>query len=74
MPQPIRKFKNSATGSEFTVEQVQEMIDKIEAEARGLTEWEQHFINDMVKVFPRTANLSEKQLEVIERIYAAKTN
>jgi hypothetical protein len=39
----------------------------------GLTKWEADFVASIDQQFQQKKSLSEKQLEVLERIYAAKT-
>ena len=52
-----------------TPEVIRNWIDTIENEGRGLTAWEESFIADV----SRQTRWSEKQEEIIERIYAEKT-
>lgn len=68
-----KKFCNSATGSEFSALEIQQMFAKITDEGRGLTKWEEGFIEDISDQFDRTQNLTEPQLIRLEQIYAQKT-
>ena len=43
------------------------------SQARNLTAWEQQFLDSIEERLDEGWNLSEKQAEVLERIYAEKT-
>lgn len=42
------------------------------AEGRGLTDWERSFVIDMVGVLDLRGSISEKQAEILERIWVQK--
>lgn len=42
-------------------------------EGQGITKWENDFLVSIEEQFKRRGSLSEKQLEILERIYADKT-
>lgn len=44
------------------------------SQARNLTAWEQQFLASIEERLDEGWNLSEKQAEVLERIYAEKTS
>lgn len=48
-------------------------IDTINHEGRNLSKWEKDFMESITEQFERTHSLSEKQKEIVERIYAEKT-
>ena len=48
---------------------IQYWLDVISTQGRNLTKWEQDFIDQMMDA----KYISEKQAEIIERIYAEKT-
>ena len=48
---------------------VQHWLDVISTEGRNLTKWEEDFIEQMMDA----KYISEKQAEIIERIYVEKT-
>lgn len=53
---------------------LQGWIDSILAEASDdLTEWESNFIDSLQGQLTRKGSLSERQEEILERIYAEKT-
>ena len=54
-------------------DQVKRMVDTIQNEGRNLTEWEDNFIKSIVQQYKRKGSLSERQIEIVERIYANKT-
>ena len=56
----------------FTQEEVRELINKIFEFGRGLNEWETNFIEDMFNK-SKYYKFSEKQIEIIDRIYTEKT-
>ncbi len=45
----------------------------IETDSDGLTEWEEEFVESTAAQFARRGTLSDKQVEILERIYAEKT-
>lgn len=47
-------------------------ITKIQDEGRGLTTWEEEFVESVAEQLERR-DLSDKQVETLERIYAEKT-
>ena len=50
-----------------------EWIDLVNTEGRGLTSWELGFMESITDQHARTGSLSERQTEILERIYAEKT-
>lgn len=52
---------------------LQHWFDELEHNGRGLTKWEEEFISDIKDQFTDRGTLSEKQEEILERIYANKT-
>lgn len=42
-------------------------------EGMGLTPWEETFVNDLDERLRRFGTLSERQAEILERIYSEKT-
>lgn len=49
------------------------MYDYITSEGRNLTKWEEDFISSIGTQLENGRELSERQLEILERIYAEKT-
>lgn len=54
-------------------ELIKEMVDAIDDRGRGLTEWEEQFINSVKGHYKMKGYLSPKQIEHIEKIYKART-
>ena len=48
-------------------------IETIQTEGRVLSKWEEDFIESLSDQFAARGTLSEKQEEILERIYAEKT-
>lgn len=53
--------------------ETQRMLEDIELHGRDLTEWEENFVKSVRKQFDRKGTLSDRQIEILERIYAEKT-
>ena len=51
----------------------QEWVDKIQEQGRGLTKWEEDFVESIADRLSSGQSLSERQEEILERIYAEKT-
>ncbi len=56
-----------------TKENIEYFIKELEAPVRELTDWEENFIESISDQFTRRSYLSDKQFEILERIYAEKT-
>lgn len=52
---------------------VAHMLEVVQTEARNLSKWEADFIDSIAEQFERRGKLSEKQIEILERIYSEKT-
>lgn len=57
----------------YTQDTLQDWIDKIKEEGRDLTKWETDYVESVEDQLDRLGRLSEKQIEILERIYAEKT-
>lgn len=55
-------------------DQRKDVDDKLEAcaAADGLTRWEQSFIEDLAEQLDGSAHITEKQLEILNRIHREK--
>lgn len=47
-------------------------LQEIEENGKGLTKWEEDFITSITEQFQRTGSLSDKQEDILERIYVDK--
>ncbi len=56
-----------------TPELVQHFLDALENPAKRLTAWEQNFVESVSNQFDIRGSLSDRQFEILERIYAEKT-
>lgn len=52
---------------------IEYFIEKINSEARGLSKWQSDFMDSITEQWNERHSLSERQVEVLERIYADKT-
>lgn len=56
-----------------TKELIDHMFTSLETPTKDLTKWENDFINSIYDQFERKGDLSDKQFEILEKIYAEKT-
>jgi len=56
-----------------THEIIEHMLDALERPNRDLTEWEDNFLASIKHQYAFKSDLSDKQFEILERIYAEKT-
>lgn len=54
-------------------EVIEHWIQTINEEGRDLTKWEDDFMESVTEQFEERGTVSDKQEEIIERIYADKT-
>ena len=54
-------------------EQWEDWLDAIESDGVNLSPWEEDFIASIRSQVDRGRDLSEKQLEIVERIYTERT-
>ncbi len=52
---------------------IEDWIRQIQENGRGVTKWEQDFVDSVEEQFAERQSLSEKQLDILERIYADRT-
>ena len=57
-----------------TPEIIQHMLKTLERPSKDLTAWELGFLADIADQFERYGNLTERQFEKLEAIYAEKTD
>jgi hypothetical protein len=49
------------------------MLKALESPSRELTKWEEDFLESVGEQFEERGHLSERQMEIVERIYSEKT-
>lgn len=54
-------------------EVIEHWISTILSEGRGVTKWEQTFVEDLAEQIEESGTLSERQEEILESIYAKRT-
>lgn len=52
---------------------IQDWFEQLEEHADALTKWEYEFVASLQEQFERRGSLSDRQVEVLEKIYAEKT-
>lgn len=52
---------------------IEHFLEALESPCRDLTKWEQDFIESVGNQFAERRTLSDRQFEILERIYAEKT-
>lgn len=52
---------------------IKHMLDCLRSPNRELTQWEDTFVASLREQFEESERLSERQVEILERIYAEKT-
>jgi hypothetical protein len=57
---------------QFTQDEMNDMIDRCLTEGKNLSEWETKFCESVQEQLDRTGHLSEKQQEILDRIYTEK--
>lgn len=56
-----------------TKEIIEHFLKELENPAKELSQWEMNFIISIADQFSRKGTLSERQFEILEKIYAEKT-
>jgi hypothetical protein len=57
----------------MTNELIQHMLDALQTPHKELTKWEENFLESIGDQFEKRGSLSDRQTEILERIYAEKT-
>jgi hypothetical protein len=70
----MKKFLNPKSGSIFEEADIEHMLEECTAVRSRLSEWEQEFIESMTEQFADKTHITEKQLVILERIYARYTS
>jgi hypothetical protein len=53
-------------------EHISHMLGALETPTKGLTNWEQSFIESLTDQWDRSGHLSDRQVEILEKIYDEK--
>ena len=53
---------------------VAHMLDSLKTPSRELTPWEEDFVASVDEQFTERGSLSDRQVEILDRIYAEKTS
>lgn len=56
-----------------TAANIRHFLDELQAPAKELSQWEEGFVVSVGNQFEERGTLSDKQFEILERIYAEKT-
>jgi len=48
-------------------------IEQIQCHGRGLTKWEEDFLESIADQFKESGSISDRQEEILERVYSSKT-
>lgn len=72
-PFPARGGGGVEAKTKKTKEAIQHMLRELEMPAKTLTKWELGFLESISEQFEARRSLSDKQFEILERIYAEKT-
>lgn len=54
--------------------QIQEMLDALQTPSKELTKWEENFLESLAEQFETRGTLSDRQFEILDRIYTEKTD
>ncbi len=57
----------------YSTETLDHWIEEIDLHGRGLTKWEEDFVDSLRDQLERRGMLSERQIEILERMYSEKT-
>lgn len=53
--------------------QIEQMLSDLENPRKPLTKWEEQFLESIADQFEHSHTLSDRQFEILDRIYAEKT-
>lgn len=58
----------------LTREAIRAMLEALENPSKELTKWEQQFLESIADQFESRGTLTERQQEILDRIYTEKTD
>jgi hypothetical protein len=53
---------------------IESWIELVNAEGRNLSKWEQDFMDSLTEQFEARGSISDRQEEILERIYSERTS
>lgn len=53
---------------------IEQMLQALETPSKTLTKWEENFLESIADQFKTRHSLSERQFEILDRIYSEKTS
>lgn len=53
---------------------IQQMLEQLETPSKVLSKWEENFLESIADQFQRSGSLSDRQFEILDRIYSEKTD
>lgn len=57
----------------YTREQLQRFVDEIRENGTNVSKWEADYVDSVADQLERTGRLSDRQVEILDRIYAERT-
>lgn len=60
------------SGTEMSPDNISRFIEALEQPKKTLTRWEEDFLVSIRDQFDRTGELSERQFEILEKLYTEK--
>jgi len=58
----------------MTKDLIARMLESLKTPSHELTKWEEDFIESVDEQFTERGGLSDRQIEILEKIYAGKTS
>ena len=53
---------------------IEQMLQALETPSKELTKWEENFLESLNEQYQTRGTLSDRQMEVLDRIYSEKTS
>ena len=53
---------------------IETMLNALETPSRELTKWEENFLESIADQYQKRGSLSDRQIEILDRIYSEKTS